>query len=715
MRQQFSGSDEPFKAPNKKKEMKIEFRLLHDIVAKALSTKAGSFDQVTTERLDIIIAITAGLKVNWAQILFQVLLNMVKTPKRQSQGFAIQTYINRNSEIKPIGESSKKNEDTASNAEVEARIQVAPQNFDSEKSSETDLYLLVARRGKPKQVTESSDSESTISFPLKAFAKRRRTQKPQTQQISTDDGGNSQYDSIPTIPVEGEGTCAGENLYTGSEEHERANRDQDAQMSNVSQFENQGFEIQLDSINPNDKESDTHSGPGRQVEPNISYPKLRLVASIRFRDPDWATQLLPRFAPRDNGKKIMEVAVKLYPVAKHCQQVINYAWDNVSAQLNIFEECVHFSKEVHIKDISSLESLVKIEEHLLEWGETEEFSELFERRSLILYKPFELEVEKVYHEHLANFKLDAPSVNYDYFCIRCLHKELKNEPPAQKDGHQAVENEHQAHNEQEVNLPGSDRSLEKHSAAIVLFEDNPKTVTASEKNNCDHQHITKLETTMVRNYADSHQQLVDELASVKSQLAAMVESIKEFGDEKKGEGGQNRPGQELNRTEEGSSGGQNSLRGRGSSSRGGIGPSPSSDNPSDPSNRFRYTKCITAFIMSWIKNPLAAILDSNKFTGLNYQDWLRNLNIVLASEKLLYTIEKSPPKEAPADISPEELVTLQQCNKFTGLNYQDWLRNLNIVLASEKLLYTIEKSPPKEAPADISPEELVTLQQWRRA
>ncbi|KZV18097.1 hypothetical protein F511_33969 [Dorcoceras hygrometricum] len=45
--------------------------------------------------------------------------------------------------------------------------------------------------------------------------------------------------------------------------------------------------------------------------------------------------------------------------------------------------------------------------------------------------------------------------------------------------------------------------------------------------------------------------------------------------------------------------------------------------------------------MSSIKNPLAVILDSNKFTGLNYQDWLRNLKIVLASEKLLYTLENS--------------------------------------------------------------------------
>ncbi|KZT76520.1 hypothetical protein F511_46452 [Dorcoceras hygrometricum] len=62
---------------------------------------------------------------------------------------------------------------------------------------------------------------------------------------------------------------------------------------------------------------------------------------------------------------------------------------------------------------------------------------------------------------------------------------------------------------------------------------------------------------------------------------------------------------------------------------------------------------ITAFKMVSMKNPLAAILDSNRFTGLNYQDWLRNLNLVLASEKFLYAIEKSPPKEAPADISPE--------------------------------------------------------------
>ncbi|KZV54130.1 hypothetical protein F511_37506 [Dorcoceras hygrometricum] len=38
--------------------------------------------------------------------------------------------------------------------------------------------------------------------------------------------------------------------------------------------------------------------------------------------------------------------------------------------------------------------------------------------------------------------------------------------------------------------------------------------------------------------------------------------------------------------------------------------------------------------------------------------------------------------------------------------------NLKIVLASKKLLYTLEKSPPKEAPANASPEELAKLEKW---
>ncbi|KZV19177.1 hypothetical protein F511_08823 [Dorcoceras hygrometricum] len=84
----FFASAVPFLVSSKKREMKIEYYLLHDIVEK-LCAKAGSFDMVTSEKLNFMIAITAWVRVNWAQVLFQVLLGMVDNPRRQSQGYAV--------------------------------------------------------------------------------------------------------------------------------------------------------------------------------------------------------------------------------------------------------------------------------------------------------------------------------------------------------------------------------------------------------------------------------------------------------------------------------------------------------------------------------------------------------------------------------------------------------------------------------------------------
>ncbi|KZV50684.1 hypothetical protein F511_29288 [Dorcoceras hygrometricum] len=76
----FSVTDAPFKPSNKKKNMKVEYRLLHDIVAKSLSTKAGSFD-VT-------------------------LAAMVSTPGKKSRGYAIPLSFLLEKLVKPdLGES----------------------------------------------------------------------------------------------------------------------------------------------------------------------------------------------------------------------------------------------------------------------------------------------------------------------------------------------------------------------------------------------------------------------------------------------------------------------------------------------------------------------------------------------------------------------------------------------------------------------------------
>ena len=59
-------------------------------------------------------------------------------------------------------------------------------------------------------------------------------------------------------------------------------------------------------------------------------------------------------------------------------------------------------------------------------------------------------------------------------------------------------------------------------------------------------------------------------------------------------------------------------------------------------------------------NPLSIILDNNRLTGPNFIDWLRNLKVVLASEKILYVIEQSLPRSLPENSSQEEHDTLDK-------------------------------------------------------
>ncbi|KZV49457.1 hypothetical protein F511_28780 [Dorcoceras hygrometricum] len=77
----------------KKKFMKHEFRLLNDILAKAITVKAGSFDSVTVERFQMMTAIQYGLKVDLGKVLFNVLKDMVDRSQKKAKGFAAQIGV----------------------------------------------------------------------------------------------------------------------------------------------------------------------------------------------------------------------------------------------------------------------------------------------------------------------------------------------------------------------------------------------------------------------------------------------------------------------------------------------------------------------------------------------------------------------------------------------------------------------------------------------
>ena len=60
------------------------------------------------------------------------------------------------------------------------------------------------------------------------------------------------------------------------------------------------------------------------------------------------------------------------------------------------------------------------------------------------------------------------------------------------------------------------------------------------------------------------------------------------------------------------------------------------------------------------KNPLTLIMETNKFNGTNYNDWLQNLKIVLNFENQVYIFEQSLPATLLKGSLPEERVTFER-------------------------------------------------------
>ncbi|KZV49296.1 hypothetical protein F511_38889 [Dorcoceras hygrometricum] len=89
----FSDSSEQVSTSCKKREIKIEFRLLSDILAKSIFVKAGSFDAVTHERFLLMAAITGGVKINRVRLLFNIFKEMVTAGSRKEKGYAIQICV----------------------------------------------------------------------------------------------------------------------------------------------------------------------------------------------------------------------------------------------------------------------------------------------------------------------------------------------------------------------------------------------------------------------------------------------------------------------------------------------------------------------------------------------------------------------------------------------------------------------------------------------
>ncbi|KZV18932.1 dual specificity protein phosphatase 12 [Dorcoceras hygrometricum] len=103
-----SRSGEPVNLSGRKGQMKIEYRLLCDIMAKSISVKAGSFNALTVEKFALLTAVVCGVKMNWASVLFNIFKKMVTPGAKQAKGFAVQiSLLLENIPNLNLGESSE--------------------------------------------------------------------------------------------------------------------------------------------------------------------------------------------------------------------------------------------------------------------------------------------------------------------------------------------------------------------------------------------------------------------------------------------------------------------------------------------------------------------------------------------------------------------------------------------------------------------------------
>ncbi|KZV44583.1 hypothetical protein F511_11269 [Dorcoceras hygrometricum] len=280
----FSGSDVLFTAPSKKKEMKMEFRLLHDVVAKAVCAKAWSFAMVTSEKFDLMVSITSGSKVNWAQILFQLLVVMVNNPARQSQGFAIQMSVLLERLVK---------------ADLGEVVKLHPQKVLNNKSVHTYIKknLNFCPAGETSKVSGATANEHQLtadSIPSNKAEREADKQKKAEKAV------------VEKPKKKKEKVKKGEKLNSaagGPEGHVGTTTENEEQVDNVDRIE------QEESSNQTEKEVSTNegaivvrSGPEQPAQQSMTFTGKGIFTPMEIREINCVTHFLPKIDLAAKGK-----------------------------------------------------------------------------------------------------------------------------------------------------------------------------------------------------------------------------------------------------------------------------------------------------------------------------------------------------------------------------------------------------------------------------
>ncbi|KZV38882.1 hypothetical protein F511_43212 [Dorcoceras hygrometricum] len=366
-----SVSGEPINLSGRKNQMKMPFRLLCDILAKAISVKAGSFNAITVEKFSLITAVVCRIKMNWAKYLFSILLKMVSPGSKQAKGFAIQiSLLLATFPTLELGESSEFPASKILSKKTVHHFVSVNTRDDAEEVSGAVKQRAVSKK------RPAADVGAAVP------KKKRSFKKKSVSSISSLDLVAVTEEALPIQQVS-------EPL--------------DVEEPRCSSADAVDLIIQqvLDETRVADAPADT-------AQPAVSEEK----------------HCLPRIPAEDKGKQILveKDPVKGNPAKEHYSLICADIELLVSLRAQVIDEVATFFHSFSLKKLATInfEEMYRKEEQVLHWGETESPQVAIQRKFYILLKYRTVLVWKFLEAWRANFVPGQGSSAVDIQVIELL-------------------------------------------------------------------------------------------------------------------------------------------------------------------------------------------------------------------------------------------------------------------------------------------------------
>ncbi|KZV58659.1 hypothetical protein F511_41421 [Dorcoceras hygrometricum] len=403
-------SEEPINLSGRKNQMKMPFRLLCDIVAKAISVKAGSFNAITVEKFSLMTVVVCGVKMNWAKFLFGVLKKMVTAGSKQAKGFAIQ--ISRLLATFPtleLGESSEfptskvlsKNTllrfvsiNDRDGAEEVTRA--AKKKVVSKKRPAADIEAAVPKK---KRTSKKKSISSISSLELVEIAEEAIPIQQVAEPLDVEEPRCSSADAVDLIIQQ----VLDETRATDAS----ANTTEPAVTE-----EKHWFDLPYDDL--------VKQWEAERPVVSMEVTKIKMGQMIKIpgvTEKTWFLNSLPRIPADDKGKEILveKDPVKGNPAKEHYSLICADIDLLVDLRAKVIDEVATFFHSFSLKKLAliNFEEMYNKEEKVLSWGEAESPQEAIQRRSYILLKYRRVLISKFLDSWRSNFEPGQGSTAVD--------------------------------------------------------------------------------------------------------------------------------------------------------------------------------------------------------------------------------------------------------------------------------------------------------------